>query len=130
VLAGRRPRPLEGHARDLVDAAFEESIRFVLDPAGDVGVGRSAVRRVVLEAAVLGWVMRWRDDDPVGQAVRAAAVVGEDGVRERRRWRKAIRRVDADVHAVGDEDLQRGPERGLRQRMGVTTHEERAADRL
>ena len=34
----------------------------------DVGVGRAAVGRVVLEAAVLGRVVRRRDDDPVGQA--------------------------------------------------------------
>ena len=33
-----------------------------------VGVGRAAVRRVVLEAAVLGRIVRRRDDDAVGQA--------------------------------------------------------------
>jgi len=74
--------------------------------------------------------VRGRDDDPVGQAVAGAAVVRQDGVRKRRRRCEAIRRVDEDVHAVGDEDFERGPERGLGQGMGVATHEERAVDPL
>ena len=39
----------------------------VLDPLRDVGVGRAAVGRVVLEAAVLGRIVRRRDDDAVGE---------------------------------------------------------------
>ena len=58
-----------------------------LDPAGDVGVGRAAVRRVVLEAAVFGRIVRRRDDDAVGEPAGAAAVVDEDRVRDRRRRR-------------------------------------------
>ena len=50
----------------------EQLVRALLNPARDVGVGGTAVRRVVLEPAVLGRVVRGRDDDPVGE-VRACA---------------------------------------------------------
>ena len=45
--------------------AREQVVGPVLDPAGGIGVGRTAVRRVVLEAAVAGRVVRRRDDDAV-----------------------------------------------------------------
>ena len=64
--------------------------------ARDVGVGRAAVRRVVLEAAVLGRVVRRRDDDAVGEPRRPPAVVGEDGVGDGGRRRVAVARVEHD----------------------------------
>ena len=51
----------------------EQLVRGVLDLPRDVGVGRAAVRRVVLEAAAFGRVVRRRDHDPV--CLRAAARV-------------------------------------------------------
>ncbi len=57
--------------RDPLDAPVaggEQLVGPVRDPPGDVGVGRAAVGRVVLEAAVAGRVVRRRDDDAVGQA--------------------------------------------------------------
>src|SRR5271167_3643957 len=62
---------------DLVGAVF--------DPLCCGGVGGAAVGWVVLEPAVLGWVVRGGDDDAVGEVDLATAVVGEDGVREGRR---------------------------------------------
>ena len=53
----RRAGPIERDPRDVVDALFEDPVGLVLDPAGHVGVGRAAVGRVVLEAAVLGRVV-------------------------------------------------------------------------
>src|SRR4029453_2459634 len=44
----------------------EKPVGLVLAPTGDVGVGRAAVGRVVLEAAVLGRVVGGGDHDPVG----------------------------------------------------------------
>ena len=46
-------------------AVAQERVGPFLDPRRHVGVGRAAVRRVVLEAAVLGRVVRRRDDDAV-----------------------------------------------------------------
>ena len=79
VLAGGGPRPLERHARDAVEAVrtrrLEDPVRLVLDPARDVGVRRAAVGRVVLEAAVVGRVVRRRDDDPVARGAVPPVVV-------------------------------------------------------
>ena len=60
----RRERP-SLHARV---ARAQELVRPVLDPAGRVGIGGPTTRRVVLEAAVLGWIVGRRDDDPVGES--------------------------------------------------------------
>ena len=59
------------HARDAGVAIGEQGVGAVFDPAGDVGVGGAAVRRVVLEAAVLRRVVRGGDDEAVGERPRA-----------------------------------------------------------
>ena len=89
------------------------------DRTGDVRVGRPAVRRVVLEAAVRGRVVRRRDHDAVGKAARPAAVVGQDRVGDAGRGRVAVQLVDQHLDAVGDEHLDGGPERGFGQRVRV-----------
>ena len=113
--------------------SLEQPVRLALDPAGHVGVGRPAVRRVVLEAAVAGRVVRRRDDDPVrGGRLRPApaAVVGEDRVRDRRRRRVAAVGVDDDLDAVAGEHLDDRAERRLGQRVRVAAEVERAARAL
>ena len=50
------------------ESASSKALAVRLDPAGDVGVGRSAIRRVVFEAAVLRRIVRRRDDDAVSEA--------------------------------------------------------------
>ena len=76
--AWSRPRaPLErACACTPVEAVAQDLVGAVLDRLGGAGVGRAAVGRVVLEAAVVGRVVRRGDDHAVGQARRAAAVVG------------------------------------------------------
>ena len=132
VAAGDRG-VVERDARDAVQALLEQPVGLALDPAGHVGVGRPAVRRVVLEAAVAGRVVRRRDHDPVrGGRVRpaAAAVVGEDRVRDRRRRRVAAVLVDHDVDAVAREHLDDRAERRLRQRVRVAAEVQRPARAL
>ena len=89
-----------------------------------------AVGRVVLEAAVLGRVVRGRDDDPVGGPRSAAAVVGQDRVRDRRRGGEAVVGVDHHVDLVGAQHLEDRAEGRLRQRVGVAPQEQRAVDAL
>src|ERR1700675_148031 len=48
----------EGHSFHACVVSPQELVRSVLYPAGYVCVGGTAVCRVVLEAAILGWVMR------------------------------------------------------------------------
>ena len=89
---GRRAAgALERNSRHAAEAVGEQRVGALLDPAGDVRVGGPAVRRVVLEAAVLRRVVRRRDHDAVGEPAAPAAVVGEDRVRHDRRRRVAVR---------------------------------------
>ena len=66
-----------------------------------------------------------RDDDPVREVIRAPAVVAEDRVRDDRGGGVAIGGVHSHVHAVRDEDFERGLEGGLGQRVRVATDEQR-----
>ncbi len=62
-----------------------------------------------LKPPSVGRIVRGRDDDAVGLGVAdAVAVVGQDGVRERGRWRVAERGIDHDGDVVGGQDLERG----------------------
>ena len=130
VVAAAHLRVLVGHALDAVQPRLEQRVGRVLDPAGHVGVGRAAVRRVVLEAAVAGRVVRGGDDDPVGRAAAAAAVVGEDRVRDHRRRGRAVVGVEHDVDAVRAEHLDDRARGRLGQRVGVAAEEQRAVDPL
>ena len=107
-----RRRRLYRRARDVIrlTSAFlagEQLVGAVLNPARDVGVGRPAVRRVVLEAAVLGRVVRRRDDDAVGEDARAAAVAHEDRARDDRRRRHPAVALNDRLDAVARQHLER-----------------------
>ena len=119
-----------GDAEHALELRVEQLVRLVLDPAGGVGVGRPAVRRVVLEAAVAGRVVRGRDHDAVGTPSPAFAVVVQDRVRDHRRRGGAAVGVDADVDAVGDQHLDDRLDRRRRQRMRVGAEEQRPVDPL
>ena len=118
VVRGLCTRPLE---RDASDAGkpvrtlrLQDPVGLVLDPARDIRVGGPAVWRVVLEAAVVGRVVRRRDHDPVGEAGRTPPVGPEDGVRDGGGRREAVGGIDPHVHAVGDEHLEGSPPGGPR----------------
>ena len=108
---------------------LEQRVGLALDPAGDVGVGRAAVRRVVLEAAVAGRVVRRRDDDAVGRArpaalcVRMACEITGVGV-------APPSGVDDDVDAVARRGPRRSSPRGLGERVRVAAEEQRPVDAL
>src|SRR5262245_45231188 len=87
--------PASGSARAVVrdarhagEVRGEEPIGAVLDPPSDFGVGGAARGWIVLEAAGIGRVVRGRDDDPVGEAAGAAAIVVHDRLRDHRRRRR------------------------------------------
>src|SRR5699024_558216 len=100
----------------------QQLVRPIGDPVGGVGIGRAAVRRVVFEAAVARRVVAGADDDAVGPAGvggRAAAVVNQDRVGDRRRGRVAGLGVDKCADVVARQHLQRSVEGGVEQRGGV-----------
>ena len=72
---GRPAGALVGDARDSLQIAGHERVGPVLDPARGALVGGPAVRRVVLDPAVVGRVVGGRDHDAVGQAVPAGAAI-------------------------------------------------------
>ena len=53
-----------------VETGLEEPVGLRLDPARDVGAGRAAARRVVLEPAVVGRVVGGREHDAVPPSSR------------------------------------------------------------
>ncbi|MCY1225754.1 hypothetical protein D9M72_379590 [compost metagenome] len=133
-LAGGLSRQGIGHrnALDAAEPVFQEFVGPVGDPAGGVGVCGSAVRRVVLEAAVTGRVVAGSDHNSV--SLRGAGggvpVVGEDGVAQRRRGRVAVAGVDQHVHAVGRQHLECGVLRRFAEGVRVLCHVQRSGDAL
>jgi ABC-type microcin C transport system duplicated ATPase subunit YejF len=75
------------------------------------------------EAAILGRVVRRRDDNAVGQAILAPSIVNQDrlGDRRRRGVFAALRYPDLD--AVGRQNFERAFEGGPRQRMRIEANE-------
>src|SRR5260370_18449731 len=111
-------------------AGGNEIVGAVLDPVGGGGVGWAAVGRVVLEAAVLGWVVGGGDDDAVGEAVFAMRVISQDGVGEGGGGGVGEVGVDHGLDAVGGEDLEGGGEGGFGEGVGVLGEEEGASGAL
>ena len=101
--------------------------RAAIEPGG-VGVGRPAVRGVVLEAAVAGWVVRRGDHDAVREAGagRAAAVRAQDRVRDRGRRGEAVGRVDEHRDVVADQDLDRAHPGRFGEAVRVPAEEQRS----
>ena len=137
--AGLLAGALEGHTLDAFQAGLDVFVGACGDPLGGIGVGRAAVRRVVLEATVGGRIVRRGDHDAVGQALVRRQVVhatdlapvgGENGMRDGRGGGVAVGGIDADVHAIGHQHFQgAGPGR-FRQTVGVATDEERTVKAL
>ena len=114
------------HPRHALHVRRHKGVRCFFHLGRDIGIGRAAMRRIVFVAAVLGWIMRRRDDDAVGKAARPALVVAQDRVRDHGRRRVAAAIVDHDVDAVGGKHFDRAHQRRFGQRVGVDADEQRA----
>jgi hypothetical protein len=122
----RRNGPLERNPADFFATGPQDRVGTLLDLLGDPRVRRTAVRRVVLESAVLGRVVGRGDDDPVGQTLLSSPVVREDGVGDDRRRSADPVAVHPHLDAVPRQHLERGAKRRLRERVGVHPEKERA----
>ncbi len=128
-MGGRGLKALKvGDAFDAGVIGFEQFVRSVLDPLGDIDVCGAAVGGVVFEAAVFGGIVGGGDDDAVGEVVFAVAVVGEDGVGDDRCGGEAVVLLNDGFDAVGGEHFEGGLLRGGRGGVGVLAHVERAGD--
>ena len=123
-------RLLERRAPDALQPTLEHGIGLRLDPARDGAVGGTARGRIVLEATAVRRVVRGGDDDAIGEAGGAAAVVGEDGVRHAGGRRVGVVAGDHHLDAVGGQDLERTGEGGDRQGVRVHAEKERSVDRV
>ncbi|MNU89917.1 hypothetical protein D3C71_797690 [compost metagenome] len=118
---------------DALDAGEFVAQQFVglgFDPLGDVGIGRATIGRVVFVATALRRVVRRRDHDAVRQARRAAAVVAENRVGNRRGRRVLVAFGNHHRHAVGRQHFQGTGASRSGQRMGIDADEQRAIDAL
>ena len=98
-------------------------------PSG-IGIGRATVRRVVLEPAVAGRVMRRGNDDPVGQTRGLALVVPQDGMAHCRSRGVPVTRIHSHYNTIGGQNLQCAGPRGFGERVGVSTDEQWAGGAL
>ena len=84
--------------------------------------------RIVFEAAEPGRVVRWCDDDPVGETPAPAAVVVEHGMRDYRGRRVSIVHIDHDLDAICREHLQRARKRRVRQSVCIDADKQRSVN--
>jgi hypothetical protein len=98
----------------------------VLNPPGHVDIGRTSVRRIIFEPAILWRVVRGGDDDAVGEMLASPAIVHKDSARDDRRRRHAIVMLDNDVHIIASEDFKRRALSGPGKRVRVPPYEQRA----
>src|SRR5258708_21103742 len=94
------------------------------------GISRAAVGRVVLEAAILGRIVRRRDNDAISQVFLASAVVNENGSRDHRRRSYTFTFLDDRFHVVRRQHFQRGRLRGSGDPVRVFSHIEWAVGSL
>ena len=69
----------EGNPFDSLQIGSQQGIGPPFDPPGDVGIGRTPMRRVVLDPSVLRRIVRRGDDDAIA-TLSFASDVTENGV--------------------------------------------------
>ncbi len=123
-------RRFEGDSPHLLERTLQQLVGARLDPARDIAVGRATIRRVVLEPAIRGRVVRRGDDHAIGHAGAAATVVREDGVREHRRRRVLVVFCEHDLDAIGGEHLKGAGASRYRERVRIDAEEQRATNTI
>ncbi len=108
--------------------ARHDFVRAFLDRGRFGTARRTAMRRVVLEAAVRRRIVRRRHDDAVRKPRNPSPVVCKYGVRHGRRRRDKIARRKPRGHAVRGKHFNRSPVRRRRQCMRIHADEKRPVD--
>ena len=93
--------------------------------------GRTAFGRIIFEPAILGRVVRRRDDNAVSQSAAAAPIVTKNGMRnDRGRGEPAVRRRSLSTTPFAAKNLKRDMKRRFRQGVGIAAHVKRPVDAL
>ena len=114
------------HPHDAPEPGFQIAIRAFFDDGGDVGIGRTAMRRIILVAAVLRRIVRRRDDDAIGETRGSSLVVSQDRARDDGGRRIPTVLVDHDLDAIRSKHLNRTRQRRLGQSVRVNSDEQRS----
>src|SRR5262249_62155219 len=85
VYVGSASSALKRYSQHSPQVVGNEGVGLPFYPIGDVSVRRSALGRIVFEAAESRRIMRRCDDDAVREAPLATAIVAENRVRDDRR---------------------------------------------
>ncbi len=120
---GRTTGAVVRHPRDSLQTIRQQAVRQLFDPASDVRIGRTAVGRIVLEAAILRWIVRGGDHNAVGEIRPPVSIVGEDSVRDDGGRRVASVPIDHHLHAVRRQHLEGRHKGGLGEGVGIHAEE-------
>ena len=128
MLVRRRaiPGALERHAQNVFQPVREKFVCLVFNPAGNCGVGWSAVCRIVFETAVVGRIVRWRDNYAVCESCLPPLVVCDDRMRYNRCRGISIVIIDHHCNVIRGEHFQRRGECGCGQRVCIYAEKQRA----
>ena len=118
----------QGGPLHLLQSALQILVGLRFDPAGDRGICRAAVRRIVFEASVMGWVVGRRDQYAIGQSARPAAVVRQNRVGDGRCRHIFVPLGDHHFHLVGSQHLQSTGKGRLGKGMRVEAEKQRTID--
>src|SRR5262245_65585118 len=106
MYVGSASSAFKRYSRYSAQVVGNESVGLPFYPIGDVSVRRSALGRIVFEAAESRRIMRRCDDDAVREAPLATAIVAENRVRDYRSGSVTVISIDHHVDAIGCEHLQ------------------------
>ena len=127
---GRPKRLLERNSVNAPQATFEKLVRLHLDPVSDDWTRRPADWGIVLEAAVMGRIMRRRDHDAIGKTCFPPTVVRQNRVGNGRGRGIFIPGRDHDFHPVCRQHLKRAGKSWHGEGMRVHAEEQWAVDLL
>src|SRR5580692_4075292 len=88
--AGGMDGPFERNAFYSFISCPQQMIGAILYPRRHIGIGRTSIGWVVLEASILGRIVRRRDDDAIGQMFFSIPVVNENRARDDGCWCDSI----------------------------------------
>ncbi len=126
----RMQRLFQRDSDNTIQPGFQQCVGPCFDPASDVGIGRAAVGRVVLETTVVWRIMRGRDDDAVGHTCAPPLVVDQNGMRHGWRRRVFIPFCQHHFDTICCQHFQRAGVGRLRQGMGIDPDEQWAIDAM
>ena len=121
---------LVGNPFHSLKTGIEKLVRLRLNPTCDAGLRRPSVRRIVLEAAIMGRIMRRGDHNAIGKSGSSSTIVRENRVGDDGRRSKFFLLCKHDFHPICRQHFQSAGKSGRRERMRVHAEEQRAIDFL